>query len=280
MRLFKFALAICLVFVITLSAVFYSRSSVVISVVNNYLAQYNSALTCIDFEVNNNLDLLINRLCIDSPYAEIELIDSLVKWRFEPSKIDVDNISDAISAINIAVATVRAKSDVQFPENSRSSNVNLSELPTLIRKELHDFSLLSIPLDIDIQTFTYQAFNSKKSPENQIYQGQFLHHAQQLEFSLANAKHESVLALALNRSGDDISASLATDLAELRPFLVRHQTALPQSLSTLLLNDSWSAVGKLNSQLDWHQQTLNVTNQMTDFSFEASQDFSSLGRLS
>jgi len=279
LRLFKFALAICLVFIITLSAVFYSRSSVVISVVNNYLAQYNSALTCINFEVNNNLDLLINRLCIDSPYAEIELIDSLVEWRFEPSKIDVDNISDAISAINIAVATVRAKSDVQFPENSRSSNVNLSELPTLIRKELHDLALLSIPLDIDIQTFTYQDFNSKKSPENQTYQGQFLLHAQQLEFSLANAKHESVLALALNRSGDDISASLATDLAELRPFLVRHQTALPQSLSTLLLNDSWSAVGKLNCQLDWHQQTLNVTNQMTDFSFEASQDFSSLGPI-
>ena len=279
MRLFKFALAICLVFIITLSAVFYSRSSVVISVVNNYLAQYNSALTCINFEVNNNLDLLINRLCIDSPYAEIELIDSLVQWRFEPSKIDVDNISDAISAINIAVATVRAKSDVQFPENSTSSNVNLSELPTLIRKEFHDLALLSIPLDVDIQTFTYQAFNSKKAPEKQTYQGQFLLHAQQLEFSLANAKHESVLALALNRSGDDISASLATDLAELRPFLVRHQTALPQSLSTLLLNDSWSAVGKLNCQLDWHQQTLNVTNQMTDFSFEASQDFSSLGPI-
>jgi len=279
LRLFKFALAICLVFVITLSAVFYSRSSVVISVVNNYLAQYNSALTCINFEVNNNLDLLINRLCIDSPYAEIELIDSLVKWRFEPSKIDVDNISDAISAINIAVATVRAKSDVQFPENSTSSNVNLSELPTLIRKEFHDLALLSIPLDVDIQTFTYQAFNSKKAPEKQTYQGQFLLHAQQLEFSLANAKHESVLALALTKNNDDIRVNLTTDLAELRPFLVRHQTALPHRLSTLLLNNSWSAEGKLNSQLDWHQQTLNVTNQMTDFSFEASQDFSSLGPI-
>ena len=279
MRLFKFALAICLVFIITLSAVFYSRSSVVISVVNNYLAQYNSALTCINFEVNNNLDLLVNRLCIDSPYAEIELIDSLVQWRFEPSKIDVDNISDAISAINIAVATVRAKSDVQFPENSTSSNVNLSELPTLIRKEFHDLTLLSIPLDVDIQTFTYQAFNSKKALEKQTYQGHFLLHAQQLEFSLANAKHESVLALALTKNNDDIRVNLTTDLAELRPFLVRHQTALPHRLSTLLLNNSWSAEGKLNSQFDWHQQTLNVTNQMTDFSFEASQDFSSLGPI-
>ncbi len=279
MRLFKFALAICLVFVITLSAVFYSRSSVVISVVNNYLAQYNSALTCINFEVNNNLDLLINRLCIDSPYAEIELIDSLVQWRFEPSKIDVDKLSDAISAINIAVATVRAKSDVQFPENSTSSNVNLSELPSLIRKEFHDLALLSIPLDIDIQTFTYQAFNSKKTLEKQTYQGHFLLHAQQLEFSLANAKRESVLALALTKNNDDIRVNLTTDLAELRPFLVRHQTAFPHRLSTLLLNNSWSAEGKLNSQLDWHQQTLNVTNQMTDFSFEASQDFSSLGPI-
>jgi len=251
----------------------------VISVVNNYLAQYNSALTCIDFEVNNNLDLLINRLCIDSPYAEIELIDSLLEWRFEPSKIDVDNISDAISAINIDVATVRAKSDVQFPENPTSSNVKLSEFPTLIRKKFHDLSLLSIPLDIDIQTFTYQAFSSKKAPEKQTYQGQFLLHAQQLEFSLADQKHESVLALALTKNNDDIRANLTTDLAKLRAFLVKHQTSLPRRLSTLLLNDSWSAVGELNSQLEWHQQNLNITNHMTDFSFEASQYFSSLGPI-
>ena len=188
LRLFKFALVICLVFVITLSAVFYSRSSVVTSVVNNYLAQYNSALTCIDIDVNNNFDLLITRLCIDSPYAEIELNNSLVKWRFEPSKIDIDNISDAISSINIDVATIRAKSDVQFPEKTTSSNVKFSELPTLIRKEFRDLALLSIPLDVDIQTFTYQAFSSKKTAEKQTYQGQFLLNAQQLEFFFNGSK--------------------------------------------------------------------------------------------
>ena len=291
MRLFKFTLVLCLVFVITLSAVFYSRSSVVTSVVNHYLTQQNSALTCIDFEINDNFNLLINRLCIDSPYAEIELIDSLVEWRFEPSKIDVDNISDAISAINIDLAIVRAKSDFQFPENPTSSNVKLSALPTLIRKKINDLTLLSIPFNIDIQTFSYQPFTNKeinketnkqshqKANKNYTYQGQFSANAQQLALSLANQKNESVLALALTKSGDDIGASLATDLAELRPFLVRHQTALPLSLSTLLLNDSWVAAGKLNSQLDWHKQTLNLTNQMTDFSFEASQDFSLLGPI-
>jgi hypothetical protein len=260
---------------------------VVTSVVNHYLTQYNSALTCIDFEVNNNFNLLINRLCIDSPYAEIELIDSLVEWRFEPSKIDVDNISDAISAINIDLAIVRAKSDFKFPENSASNNAKLSELPTLIRKQFHDLSLLSIPFNIDIQTFSYQPFTNKetnkqshqKENKNQSYQGKLSLHANQLAFSLANQQDEDVLALALTKSGDDIRASLVTDLAELRPFLVRHQTALPLSLSTLLLNDSWAAAGKLNSQLDWHKQTLNLTNQMTDFSFKASQDFSSLGPI-
>ncbi|HBY85079.1 MAG TPA: hypothetical protein DEO86_04320, partial [Colwellia sp.] len=287
MRLFKFTLVLCLVFVITLSAVFYSRSSVVTSVVNHYLTQDNSALTCIDFEVNNNFNLRINRLCIDSPYAEIELIDSLVEWRFEPSKIDVDNISNAISAINIDLAIVRAKSDFKFPENSASNNAKLSELPTLIRKQFHDLSLLSIPFNIDIQTFSYQPFTNKetnkqspqKENKNQAYQGKLSLRAQRLTFALVNQQDKGVLALALTKSGDDIGASLATDLAELRPFLVRHQTVLPLSFSTLLLNDSWSASGKLNSQLDWHKQTLNLTNQMTDFSFEASQDFSLLGAI-
>ncbi|AAZ27162.1 intermembrane phospholipid transport protein YdbH family protein [Colwellia psychrerythraea] len=287
MRLFKFTLAISLVFVITLSAVFYSRSSVVTAIVNNYLTEHNSELTCIDFEVNNNFDLLITRICIDSPYAEIELIGSLVEWRFEPSKLDVDNIADAISAINIDVATVRAKGDFQFPENPTSSNVKFSELPTLIRKKINDLALISIPVEIDIKTFSYQPFTNKKTNKqthqkankNHTYQGQFSANAQQLAFSLANQKNESVLALALTKNGDEIRASLATDLAKLRPFLVRHQRALPLSLSTLLLDDSWIAAGKLNSQLDWQQQTLALTNQMTDFSFEASQGFSSLGPI-
>ncbi|TWX70800.1 hypothetical protein ESZ36_03865 [Colwellia demingiae] len=287
MRLFKFTLAICLVFVVTFSAVFYSRSSVVTSIVNNYLTQHNSALTCIDFEINNNFDLLITRLCIDSPYAEIELINSLVEWRFEPSKIDVDKLSDAISAINIDAVTVRAKSDIQFPENTTSSTVKITELPTLIRKQLHDLALLSIPIEVDIQTFSYQPLTNKetnkqthkKTNQSHTYQGQFSVNAQKLSFSLANHKKESVFSLALTKNGDDLSADLATDLAKLRPFIIRHQTALPLSLSTLLINESWSVKGNFNSQLDWQKKTLNMTSKLTDFSFEASQDSSSLGPI-
>lgn len=287
MRLFKFTLVICLVFVVTFSAVFYSRSSVVTSIVNNYLTQHNSALTCIDFEVNNNFDLLITRLCIDSPYAEIELLNSLVEWRFEPSKIDVDKLSDAISAINIDAVTVRAKSDIQFPENTTSSTVKITELPTLIRKQLHDLALLSIPIEVDIQTFSYQPLTNKetnkqthkKTNQSHTYQGQFSVNAQKLSFSLANHKKESVFSLALTKNGDDLSADLATDLAKLRPFIIRHQTALPLSLSTLLINESWSVKGNFNSQLDWQKKTLNMTSKLTDFSFEASQDSSSLGPI-
>jgi len=259
----------------------------VTSIVNNYLTQHNSALTCIDFEVNNNFDLLITRLCIDSPYAEIELLNSLVEWRFEPSKIDVDKLSDAISAINIDAVTVRAKSDIQFPENTTSSTVKITELPTLIRKQLHDLALLSIPIEVDIQTFSYQPLTNKetnkqthkKTNQSHTYQGQFSVNAQKLSFSLANHKKESVFSLALTKNGDDLSADLATDLAKLRPFIIRHQTALPLSLSTLLINESWSVKGNFNSQLDWQKKTLNMTSKLTDFSFEASQDSSSLGPI-
>ena len=285
MRLFKFTLAIYLVIIITLSTVFYSRSSVVTSIVNHYLTQYNSALTCIDFTLNTDFDLVITRLCIDSPYAEIELIDSLVDWRFEPSKIDVNNILAAISAINIDAVTVRAKEHIKFPANlapaiekiNETSRVKLSELPTLIRKKIYDFSLFSMPVEIDIHTFSYQPFTSRKDKRIQTYQGQLSAHAQQLSFSLANQKKDNVFSLVLAKKGDDISANLTTDLAQLRPLLIQHQTALPLNLSTLLVNESWSVTGKVNSQLDWHKQTLTMTNKMTDFYFERAQYFSVLG---
>jgi len=250
---------------------------VVTSIVNNFLTQHHSALTCIDFDINTDFNLLITRLCIDSPYADIELIDSLVEWRFEPSRIDVDKLSDAISAINIAAVTVLAKGDIQLPESPTSRTVKLSELPTLIRKQLHDLALFSIPIDLDIQTFNYQPFSNKKTNKNHTYQGQFSAHAQRLLFTVANQKKEHILSLALAKRDGDISATLATDLAQLRPLLVQHPKALPLSLSTLLINKSWSVTGKLNSQLDWHKKTLSMTNQLSDFSFKTSPGFSSLG---
>ncbi len=277
MRLLKIILISLLLVTIALTTVFYSRSSVVTSIVNNYLIQHDSELTCIDFNINTNFDLVISHLCIDSPYAEIELIDTLLEWRFEANKIDVNQIAEAISAINIDVVTIKAKGPIQFPVSAEptvaTNKVELSELPILIREKLNEITLFSLPVAIDIQAFSYQPFSENKVP---LYRGHFSAHAQQLSFSLAEQMHEQIISLVLVKKDSGFNADLSTDLAKLRALFITHETALPTDLSSLILNKSWSAVGKVKSQLNWQKQTLQVTNQITDFYFESSKNFASL----
>ncbi|ALO36180.1 hypothetical protein CMT41_16670 [Colwellia sp. MT41] len=280
MRLFKVTLAICLVIVITLSTVFYSRSSVVTSMVNNYLTSHNSAITCLDFNINANFDLLISRLCIDTPYAELELINTRIEWQFEPSYLTAAKIADAISAIHIASANVRAKADISLPARSAAQKSN--EFPAQLSQLLNDIVEFTVPVELDIQAFSYQVFTNQYNQQQSIYQGQLSATAEQLHFSLANAKKESVLVLELVRKQQGFSANINTDLASLRTFLTLHQSALPPALVAPLVtadNEAWSVMGAFNSQIDWHQQVLTMTNTLSHFSFRTEQGFAQSGPI-
>jgi len=266
LRFLKFTLAILLVLILLFTTVFYNRSSVVTSLVNNYLAQHQSVLTCIDFSFDANDDLMISRLCIDSPYAEVELIDTLIEWRFDPSNLEADKLADAISAIHISTANIRAKGNIKFPEDEEKTTSKLSSLPKLIRQRLHDISLLSTPIDIDVKSFVYQHFSDNIDKENKFYQGSFSATEQQLLLSLSTPKEADVFSVQLIKKEQGFNAKVTTELAALKAFLQLHKAAVPADLSALLAepkNESWSITGHLKSQLNWHKQSFKMSNQLT-----------------
>jgi len=274
LRFFKVILAIFLVITITLSSVFFSRSSVVTSLVNSYLVEYQSVLTCIDFSLDANDDLMISRLCIDSPYVEVELIDTLIEWRFDPTYLQADKLVDAISAIQISSANVRAKANIQLPENAATSSSKFSTLPTLIRQKLNDISLLTTPVELDVQSFVYQPFSDDTDKQNQLYQGKFSATEGQLFLSLATPNEGDVISLELVKEKQGFNAKLSTELSRLRKLLLIHQAALPTDFAMLLTDpssESWLVAGQIESQINWSEQRLKMTNQLTDFSFQAEQ---------
>ncbi|WP_231731615.1 intermembrane phospholipid transport protein YdbH family protein [Colwellia sp. TT2012] len=265
------------------ATVWYSRSSVVTSIVNNYLVQHNSAITCIEFTLNTDFDLLINRLCIDTPYADLELINTRIKWQFEPAYLTAAKIAESISAIHIASANVRAKADISLPVSSTPQKYN--EFPIQLSQLLNDIVQFTVPVELDIQAFSYQVFTNQQNQQTQqklIYQGGLSATAEQFHFSLANAKQEYVFALDLVRKQQGFSANINTDLARLRSFLTVHQSALPPALVAQLVNaenEAWSVMGQFNSQIDWHQQVLTMTNTLSHFSFRAEQGFAQSGPI-
>ncbi len=282
MRFVKIILAIFIVITISLSSIFFNRSLVATSIVNSYLAQYQSVLTCLDFSLDVNDDLMISRLCIDSPYANLELTDILIEWHFKPSYLTTDKIAEAISAIHISSANVRAKGNFQLPESAETTQLTLTSLPKLIRQQLHNITLLSTPVDINVQSFVYQPFSDNADKKNQLYQGKFLATEQQLLLSLSEPEEGEVLSLEVTKKEQGFNAKLSAELAKLRTFLLNHQTVLPSDFSMLLTDpsrESWLLTGHIESQINWHEQSLQMSNQLTDFSFQAEQVIAQEGAI-
>ena len=286
MRFFKVTLAIFLVIFITLSSVFYARSSVVTSLVNDYLTQYNSAISCIDFTVNADFDLVISHLCIDSPYADLELLGILIEWQFEPSYLTVDKVVEAISAIKITSVDVRAKAEVTLKSSTTQSPKQLNELPNSIRQFMQDIADYTVPVAINIDTFSYQPFVADSDigadEVRQNYKGKLSVNTQKIYLSLTNAKQAPLLSLDLARTGADFTVNISTDLSKLRQFIKLHQSVLPSAVVAQLVNadnKAWSVKGAFSSQIDWHKQTFNMTNTLSHFSFQTEQGFAQLGAV-
>ena len=284
MRFFKVTLAILLVIVITLSSVFYARSSVVTSLVNDYLTQYNSAISCIDFTVNADFDLVIAKLCIDSPYADLELIGILIEWQFEPSYLTVDKVVEAISSIKITSVDVRAKAEIALTPSTTQSPTQLNELPKSIRQFMHDIADYTVPVAIIIDTFSYQPFVADSDigadEERQSYKGKLSATTEKISLSLTNAKQAQLLSLDLARMGADFTANISTDLTKLRQFIQLHKSALPLVLAKKLVNaenENWSIKGTYSSQIDWHKKTLSMKNTLSNFSFRDEQGLAQSG---
>ncbi|WP_019029971.1 intermembrane phospholipid transport protein YdbH family protein [Colwellia piezophila] len=287
MRLFKYIVVVFTLLIMVLATAFYSRSSVVISIVNDYLSQHESAITCIDFNVNSNFDLQITHLCIDSPYAEIDLTNILIKWRFEVNNLSAEKIIEAISSIDIASANVRVKANIKLDDNHNENTVTLSDLPTLIRNEFQTLTQLWPAFDIAIQSFNYQPFlagNDKNPQRNKYYQGQFTTTAWQIYFSLANQNQQEILSLQLNKIdqglSDNISAKVSADLAQMSILLSQHQAFLPVSISSLLTNevaDICALSGDFVSDITWQKQTLSMVSKVRKLAFMVPQSIAQFG---
>jgi hypothetical protein len=288
LRFFKVFVIIFLIFLVSFSSVFFTRSSVVTSLVNDYLTQYKSTLSCIDFSINANFDLVITKLCVDSPYAEIELTGILVEWYFKPSYLSIDKAIEAISQVTISSAEINAKADVLFAAEANKSSEKLSELPNDIRKLMHNIANYKVPLAINIEHFNYRPFVHSGNTDlvtdiaKKSYQGDFSVNNRNTSFSLTNTEKAEIFKFDLARTGTNFTVDTSTDLAKASVFLKLHQSAFLSALSApinKILVSNTSIDGELISQLNWHNQVLGMSNSLRNFSLQSDKGFASIGSV-
>jgi hypothetical protein len=255
-------------------AVLFSRNALFETITNHYLIEHDTAVTCIDFRVNSDFDLVINRLCIDSPYAQFELIDSKVSWHFSRENLSFAKALDAVSAITINTVNITGKDKALISTNKASQALKVNELPELIRQQLNELASVHIPFILDVNAFTYQPFASHDIP-NVNYEGQVSAKLMHYRFSLAQADGSNVISFAIDKQDDGFDAQLKTQLAELKIFATQHQKILPISMAALVSasnREAWTVLGSFNSDISWYKNQLIAENTLLDFTFDSQSD--------
>ncbi len=275
MRFFKLSLVVFIVLSMAFIAVFFNRNALLEKITNHYLIQHDMAVTCIDFRVNPDFDLVINRLCIDSPYAQFELIDSKVSWHFARENLSFAKALDAVSAITINNVNIIGKDKAFISTSNASQALQVKELPELIRQQLNELASMHIPFIVDINAFTYQPFASNDIP-NVNYQGQVSAKLMHYRFSLAQADGSNVMSFAIDKQDDGFDAQLKAQLAELKTFAIQHQKILPISMAALVSasnRKAWTVSGSFNSDISWYKNQLTAENTLLGFTFDSQPGF-------
>ena len=279
MRFYKLILVTLLLGTLLIASVIYARSTVVTSLLNNYLSQHQSAITCIDFSVNAEFDLVISRLCVDSPYADIELNNIVVNWRFDINNLQKEKLSEAISSVNIAKASVQAKGRYKLPDSKASAPYAFKEIPQQVRQNLVELSSFSSPITIDIKRFVYLPSREQNIHQRLSYFGHVSINSQQASLSLITSENNQIIDIKVTKQ-ESFKADISIDLPSLKNLLMSHQAILPTSVETQLSSlghEQWVLQGKIDSQIEWHKQTLKVKSQLTGFSLSGVNNLLALG---
>jgi hypothetical protein len=258
MRFIKIISTLLMIFILLISLVFFARKQIALYSINHYFLASKVRITCIDFHLTPSLDVFVNKACINTPKADIEFVSVQLQL----------SSTLQLNAINVEEITIEGKAKLQKHTTlSKKGFDNKS-----FRGYLSKIAQLTLPLPITVKAFTYLPFYQLDNSQKTLFYGQLVANHNNINFSLKNIKQENILSAEFASKGENFTAMLSTDLAQLTPLLAIHQLALPAKLDKKTIIE-----GKLNTQLQWHNKVFTANSQLNDFSINSTTDIDQLG---
>ncbi len=252
MRFIKFTLALLLVSILLISLVFFARKQIVSYGINNYFDEHKAQLSCIDFNLTPSLDIIINKICIHSPQADIELENVSVQLQWSSTL--------QVNAIN--AETMKIQGNVKLLEKSDSNQRVFDD--NSVKHYLSTLAQFTLPFPITIKALTYLPFYQADKAQKPVFYGNLSANKDNANFSLKNTKEVNILSATFFPEGKSFTAKLNANLAPLKQFLAVHQLALPAKL-----NNNIIIKGKLSTQLQWHEEILTATSKLDNFAIDS-----------
>ncbi len=273
---FTFIISVIFLFIVL---AYLSRVAIIKSLSEEKLKPYNTSIDCIDFTISIDLSVKINRLCLQTPQADLKLEDiSLTLDLAAQQKIKHINISSmSIQGTTTLFNTLK---------ESSLDNQDLTAKQQL-KAYLTQLSEINLPFSINVKEFSYLPFapesvtgiqsqtKSKHSSIQKYYIGKFSAIKNTLKFSIADHQQNTVIkanisinqSIAAKLARNQLQVGFVSQLAPLKQFLLAHELPLPPA--TLKTLESITVNGDFESELHYQAEQLSLSSQLKALSISS-----------
>lgn len=271
MRFYKIPLIVVTALLVILTIAYTVRVSLINNIAKTHFDLTQVKVACLGISLANNLDVIVDRLCLKTPKANIEIVEMKIQWQYSfPIKLTRINIKSA----NIQSIEPLFSNLPPFPQSNtqqRKSNQSLSQfISTILPTYAKNIKQLQLPMKVNIEKILYSPFiakNNSKTSRNHAkqkppYTANLLVVGNTLSFSLQNSKQIAFLKVKLTQNKSDISISISSKLKQLQTFITAHQLPITAALGTALNTHDIS--GNIDSLIHYQTDSFSMNNQITD----------------
>ncbi|MBA6233345.1 MULTISPECIES: YdbH domain-containing protein [unclassified Colwellia] len=274
MRFFKLILIAVLTLLTTLTIIYSARVSIINNVAQAQLSSLNIDITCLDISFARNLAISVDKLCLQSSQADIEMVDMTIHWRYSPHfKItDID-----VGRVKIK-GTDHLFSKVNDLPSTNKNNENFSQLlSTILRPYAEQVTQFKLPITINIDSISYLPFivlhkvntpNKKTIKQDEhLYTAKLSTRDNTLSFSLKNTENIPFIKAKLTQVEKGFSVALSSQLNLLKSFVSTHQLPITTALANHLAAIEVS--GNIDSLIKYQADVFTLQNNITDISISS-----------
>lgn len=240
------------------------------------LALYNVKVTCLDFDLTSDLQLMVDHLCLQTPQANISIDDMAITLQL--------SAENKIKSINIA--TINVQSTTELLTASNSSEIKQTKATEQLHTYLLQLAQFNTPIDINVPKLRYvpYALESKDKTSNTVtdnrhYLASLSAINNTLDFSLYDFQQSKVLQVNFSSSNDksvaQFSAELTSQVKPLQHFLMAHKQPFPAQVSKLLT--AVESEGKFHSLINYRAGLLTFDSQLTRFKLTSAEGVEASG---
>ena len=271
MRFLKFLSIVLVSLIIILSIIYSARISLIENFSKAKLDSLQLKITCLDFSVASYNTIVVDKVCLQSAKADIDIVNMSIQWQYIPVFI--------ITSIEAEVATIEGTNHLidhnpqQDPKPSQSINSNNVHafLVNILRPYADQISQIKLPTKTHITKLFYLPFehNNNEAPESKdethvskiAYQASLIGENNQLRLTLNNPRKINVIKAKLKQTKSGFSLAVNSNFKALKNFASHHKLPISSSLRHRIMANEIS--GNLALLIQYQDEKLSIENKMT-----------------